>query len=172
MSTFRIVPVIAIMAVAALVASCNKAQQATPAVDTAAVPQQQQSKTAPVSKPVAAPAGQKGADMLVAAGLEFDFGQEVLYDILDTSKNGTPRHRVLLEVLDGSFSDAVAEVGESMESVGCQKVGDSNKAGRIQQIFKCKENVTYYLLIQPSGMGPKLAHPASVGSVHIMWTAI
>jgi hypothetical protein len=168
---FRIAPFIAIVALAALLASCNNDQQVAPAADTT-VPQQQQSHTPPVAKPVPAPAGQQGADMLAAVGLEFDFGHDVLYDILDTSKNGTPRHRVLLEVLDGGFGDAVEKVGMSMEDMGCTKTSDSNTSGRIQQIFKCKENTTYYLLMQPAGMGPKLASPASVGSIHIMWTAI
>jgi hypothetical protein len=172
MSTFRIRHAVAVIAATLLLASCNKSEQVAPAPNSPAVSEQQPPDAAPVPKPVPAPAGQKGADLLAAAGLTFEFGQEVLYDILDTSKNGTPRHRVLLEVLDGSFPDAVAEVGESLENAGCHRTSDSNNAGRVQQVFKCSENTTYYLLMQPAGMGPKLAHPGSVGSVHIMWTAI
>jgi hypothetical protein len=118
---------------------------------------------------VPAPEGQRGADILKAAGVEFDFPHEVLYDILDASASGTRRHRVLVEVKQGRFDDVAAQFGVALQARGYEKVSGKATGGRIDEVYAAEGKPTYYLIMQPAGMGPKLHGKDSVGSIHIMW---
>jgi hypothetical protein len=113
----------------------------------------------------------KGVDLLTDAGVTFAFPNVIHYDIVDKSRRGTPRHRVLIEVLDGDFATATRQIDKSLVDLGYSKTSDANKGGRIEQVFKQKGKPTYYLLMQPEGMGPALRDPNAVGSIHIMWNA-
>lgn len=119
--------------------------------------------------PVRAPDDRKGEDILAKAGVEFDFPHAVMYDILDTSNAGTPRHRVLVEIQGGDFATAVKALEDSLAGLGYEKIRDTNKDGRIEQVFEQAGKPAYYLLMQPAGMGPRLSGPDSAGSIHIMW---
>jgi hypothetical protein len=120
-------------------------------------------------RPVPAPAGQKGLDLLAEAGINLDFPHDVHYDILDTSHAGTRRHRVLLEVRDADFATVIRDFDESLEGLGYTKTTDKDTNGRVEQVYESKGKPAYYLLMQPAGMGPKLNSPDAVGSIHIMW---
>ncbi len=158
---------------ACMLAGCSRDE--TPASSDAdihvAASETEPAEAAPPTKPraVPAPEGQRGEDILAVAGVEFPFPHEVLYDILDTSESGTPRHRVLVEVQSGAFDSAMKRFGESLVDLGYEKVSDSDEGGRVQQVYTQADKPTYYLLMQPAGMGPKLHGPESVGSIHIMW---
>jgi hypothetical protein len=137
-------------ALVTLIAGCNKEADQTPALgEPAAQAPVAAPAQAPVAKPVPAPEGDKGIDMLSAAGIKLDFPHAVSYDILDVSHAGTPRRRVLLEVLGGDFTVVTNRFGQSLV----------DQAGK----------PAYYLLMQPVGMGPKLLGKDAVGSIHIMW---
>lgn len=165
----------ALILTACLIAACNGERDdvpVTPASEVAVQPTQGPIPAAQQpakAKPVPAPEGQKGADMLTAAGVILPFPHGVLYDILDTSSAGTPRHRVLYEVRTTAFPEAVKEVGNTLASRGYRKVDDRKDGDRIQQVFQADGKPTYYLILQPAGMGPKLTDPAATGSIHVMW---
>ena len=153
-----------------LIAGCNKETDQAPAQgEPAAQAPSATSVRAPVAKPVAAPEGEKGVDMLTAAGIKLDFPHAVSYDIMDVSRAGTPRRRVLLEVLGGDFATATERFGQSLVNAGYAKTSDKNNGGRIDQIYEQAGKPAYYLLMQPAGMGPKLLGKDAVGSIHIMW---
>lgn len=120
-------------------------------------------------RPIPAPEDEQGVDILISEGIEFKFPHLVRYDILDTSRSGTRRHRVLVEVRKGDFNAVAQQFSRSMVDLGYAKSKDVNKSGRIEQVFKQKGKPTYYLLMQPAGMGPKLRDKASVGTIHVMW---
>lgn len=152
---------------ASFLAACGKTEAPEAAAPTAAPAESAAQSTRP--RPIPAPEDEQGIDILEVAGIEFSFPHRVLYDILDTSHRGTRRHRVLVEIRDGSFDEVVQQFGQSLVDLGYTKSSDSNKAGRIQQVFKQAGKPTYYLLMQPAGMGPKLHDKQSTGSIHVMW---
>lgn len=152
---------------ASLLAACNKPEE--PEATAPAVAPADPTPPTAQPRPVPAPEDEQGIDILEVAGVEFGFPHQVLYDILDTSKRGTPRHRVLVEIRSGDFNDVARQFGQSLVALGYTKSSDSNKAGKIEQVFKQAGKPTYYLLMQPAGMGPKLRNKASTGSIHVMW---
>lgn len=162
------------IAITGLLAACGGHEE--PASQPAA-PAGQEAANAPATtprapapgRPIPAPEGQRGADILKAAGVELDFPHEVLYDILDASASGTRRHRVLVEVKQGKFDEVAAQFGVALQSRGYEKVSDKTTGGRIDQVYSAEGKPTYYLIMQPAGMGPKLHGKDSVGSIHIMW---
>jgi hypothetical protein len=157
-------------ALVTLIAGCNKEADQTPALgEPAAQAPVAAPAQAPVAKPVPAPEGDKGIDMLSAAGIKLDFPHAVSYDILDVSHAGTPRRRVLLEVLGGDFTVVTNRFGQSLVDAGYTKTSDKNNGGRIDQVYEQAGKPAYYLLMQPVGMGPKLLGKDAVGSIHIMW---
>lgn len=157
-------------ALVALIAGCNTETDQVPAQgEPVAQAPSATSVQAPVAKPVAAPEGDKGVDMLSAAGIKLDFPHAVSYDIVDVSRAGTPRRRVLLEVLGGDFTTVTERFGQSLVDAGYTKTSDKNNGGRIDQVFEQAGKPAYYLLMQPVGMGPKLLGKDAVGSIHIMW---
>lgn len=159
------------LAIAGLLAACGKDNpadegEAIPAASQAEVPT---AKPARRPAPVPAPEGEKGADLLAGAGVALDFPHAIAYDILDVSRAGTPRHRVLVEVLGGDFAAATQKLGQTLAGLGYIKKADTNKDGRIEQVYTMDGKPAYYLLMQPAGMGPKLVGKDAVGSIHIMW---
>ena len=121
------------------------------------------------SGPRVAPEGDTGAEFLAQEGVVMEFPHEIGYDILDTSRNGTPRHRVLVEVLGGDFATTSADFVASLEKIGYRKASESVEGQRIEQVQVQEGKPTYYLLMQPVGTGPELKNPDAVGSIHIMW---
>lgn len=155
-----------------ILAGCGKEPQLQPAdAELPAPPADAASKTAskPRPRPVAAPEGERGMEDLASRGIELDFPHSTLYDIIDISGGGVRRHRVLIEVEQGDFLSAVQKLGDSLVATGYIKAADTNKSGRIDQVFGKTGQPAFYLLAQPAGMGPKLMKPESVGSIHIMW---
>jgi hypothetical protein len=136
-----------------------------------------ETSTTPTEKPIAAASHvrpldkRKGADILAAAGVNFGFPHVFHYDIMDKSRSGTPRHRVLVEVLGEDFETAARDFDASLVALGYKKISDANNNGRIEQVFSRKGKPTYYLLMQPKGRGPALRDPDAVGSIHVMWNA-
>ncbi|MGN7726619.1 hypothetical protein ACTJIL_12505 [Luteimonas sp. 22616] len=157
------------IAIAVAVAACGK--QEAPQTPTSP----ESSHKAPAAQapsrqsPVPAPEDKRGVAALAAAGVKFDFPHQVLYDILDVSGSGTPRHRVLVEIQGGEFDQVVEQFGESLEALGYQKDSGKETGGRIDSVYSAEGKPTYYLLMQPAGMGPKLMGKDSTGSIHIMW---
>lgn len=135
----------------------------TPPVDAAAV-----AASAPAG-PVAAEPGDTGMDILAGRGIEVPFPYAVNYDIKDVSKNGTPRRRVLLEILDGSFEDSAAAFEAVLADDGYALTDATSDDGKLQRTYVKSGSPTYYLLMQSWQVGPPLSYPAAVGSVHVMW---
>lgn len=119
--------------------------------------------------PRAAPEGDSGSGFLADQGVAMTFPHEIGYDILDTSRNGTPRHRVLVEVLGGDFAKESVEFTTSLEKIGYRKASESVDGQRVEQVWVQEGKPTYYLLMQPVGSGPELGNADAVGSIHIMW---
>lgn len=151
---------------AGLLAACGRSE-APGTTGQVAAPAEAGAPTHP--HPVRAPDDQRGIDLLEVAGVEFDFPNKVRYDILDTSRGGTRRHRVLVEILGGNFDDVTQKFENSLVHIGYRKSSESVKDGRVQQVFKQAGKPTYYVLMQPAGVGPKLSSPDSAGSIHVMW---
>jgi hypothetical protein len=136
--------------------------------------QNQPSENKPVAetgKPVprVAPEGQMGVDILAGEGVTLDFPHTINYDIMDTSRKGTPRHRVLVEVVGGDFDKTIRGFTKSLSDMGYKKTRNKAVNGRVEQIYKQAGRPTYYLLMQPVEIGPRLKHDKAVGSIHIMW---
>lgn len=121
------------------------------------------------SAPVPADPADLGIDILAERNIEIPFSHVVNYDIRDVSRNGTPRRRVLVEILDGDFEAAIEQFGESLVSRGYSPTDDERSEGTIQRTFVREGEPTYYLLMHVAGAGPELRHAEAVGSVHIMW---
>ena len=161
------------LALAGLLGACDGRDEPVPQTQASPEPEARaqvvQDRAPSPGKPVPAPEGRRGVDALVEAGVSFDFPHEVLYDILDISAGGTPRHRVLVEVSGGGFEAAVAKFGQSLERLGYQVVSEKKNDGRIDLVYTADGKPTYYLIMQPAGMGPKLRGENSNGSIHVMW---
>ena len=158
------------MALVFLLSACGGDMQQSP---TAEVPKTAKAEpVVPVNRPAArpAPAGQKGVDILASEGVTFDFPYAINYDIMDTSSKGTPRHRVLVEVLGGNFEESVQKFTKSLTAMGYKKAGDKTKNGRMEQVYKQSGRPTYYLRIQPAEVGPELKNKRALGSIHVMWS--
>lgn len=167
----KIVLCIAIAALAACGGHEESASQAQAASEPEARAEQkpEQNLVPAPGKPVPAPEGQRGAEALAAAGVAFDFPHEVLYDILDVSAGGTPRHRVLVEIGGGDFQDATERFGQTLQGLGYELASDKKSGGRMDRTYTAEGKPTYYVIMQPSGMGPELRGKDSSGSIHIMW---
>lgn len=162
---------------AAMIVACNK--QESPAPDNRTTPESSQQAAGPVApapastpapgRPIPAPADNLGVDALAAAGVTFEFPHRVLYDILDASNSGKERHRVLVEISDGELKQVAESFGQSLEALGYRSESDKESGGRIDRVYSADGKPTYYLIMQPAGMGPKLSGPDSTGSLHIMW---
>jgi hypothetical protein len=159
-----------------LLAGCDAQhaeQAATPDATQAATSEtsasQPESAEPTPSKPVTAPDGQKGVDLLAAAGVDLAFSHAINYDILDVSRNGTPRHRVLVEVLGDNFMGTVKQFDQVLAGLGYTVASNREEGGRIDRIYTSAGKPTYYLLMQAVGAGPKLGNPDATGSLHIMW---
>lgn len=152
---------------AGLLAACNGGKDdARGAGSPSAVASQ---AVAPPTRPAPAPEGQKGVEVLTGNGIELTFPHAINYDILDVSKNGTPRQRVLVEVLGGDFGVVAEQFAQLLVDQGYAMASDRTTGGRIERIYTQKGKPTYYLLMQPVGIGPKLGNPDATGSIHIMW---
>lgn len=158
--------VVSLLAASAL-AACSKTE--TPETPTPAASPAEAAATPERPRPVPAPEDEQGIDILEVAGVKFDFPHQVHYDILDTSRRGTRRHRVLVEIRGGDFNEVVRQFDQNLVDLGYRKSSDSNKAGKIEQVFKQAGKPTYYLLMQPAGVGPKLRSKEATGSIHVMW---
>lgn len=164
---------LACVTLALLVSACSN--DAPPpqanAPDSAAIPAPGPDAQAATERrgPRAAPADDTGAEFLAEQGVVLQFPHRINYDILDTSRNGTSRHRVLVEVLGGDFVQTTADFTSSLEKIGYRKASESTDGQRIEQTFVQEGKPTYYLLMQPAGTGPQLGNPDAVGSIHIMW---
>lgn len=164
---------LASITLALLVSACSNdtppLESSTP--DSAAAPAQKNEGEglAEIRGPQVAPEGDTGTEFLASQGVALEFPHQINYDILDMSRNGTPRHRVLVEVLGGDFAQASAGFSSSLEKIGYRKAGETIDGQRIEQTFVQEGKPTYYLLIQPAGSGPQLGNPDAVGSIHIMW---
>ncbi len=157
------------IAIAVVAAACGKqeeapAQQAGPESSRAGEVQRKAPK-----RPIPAPEGQRGVDALATAGVKFDFPHQVLYDILDVSGSGKRRHRVLVEIRSGDFKQVIGQFGQALEALGYRKESEKDTGGRIDSVYSAGGKPTYYLIMQPAGMGPKLGEKDSTGSIHIMW---
>jgi len=156
-----------------LVSACSNDTSPTPsntaADETVAAAQEAPSSVPEKSGPRAAPEGETGAELLASQGVVMEFPHEIGYDIMDTSRNGTPRHRVLVEVLGGDFAKQSADFAAALEKIGYRKASESVDGERVEQVQVQEGKPTYYLLMQPAGSGPKLKNPDAVGSIHIMW---
>jgi hypothetical protein len=157
-----------------LLAACDASRNETPATPDSSGAAAQDAEAAPGAlpkavRPTPAPEGQKGVDVLARSGVVLSFPHAINYDILDQSRNGTPRHRVLVEVLDSDFATVVDEFGQSLVEQGYALAKDGSTDGRIKRTYIRKGAPTYYLLMQPVAVGPKLANPDATGSIHIMW---
>lgn len=161
------------IAIAAVTAACGQQEspiQQSPTPSAASQPAEKSAEQVPApGKPIPAPTDEQGVDAMSAAGVEFDFPHQVLYDILDVSDNGTLRHRVLVEIRIGEFKQVAGQFTRSLEALGYRKKSSKGNGGRIDSVFVADGKPTYYLLMQPAGMGPKLRQPDSTGSIHIMW---
>lgn len=149
-------------------AACSKPVEVVPP-DSAPPVQQQAEPEAARPNPVAAAVGDTGMDILASRGLEVTFPYAVNYDIKDVSKNGTPRRRVLLEILDGSFEDSAAAFEAILAGNGYSLTDSASTPGKLQRTYVKEGNPTYYLLMQSRESGPALSNPDAVGSVHVMW---
>lgn len=158
---------------AAMIAACSKQETPVPegpSGEQAAPPAVRAPASDPApGLPVPAPDDNRGMDVLAAAGVKFDFPHQVLYDILDVSNSGKRRHRVLLEIRVGELKQVADEFGQSLEALGYKEESDKESGGRIDRVYSMKDKPTYYLIMQPAGMGPKLSGKDSTGSLHIMW---
>ncbi len=161
----------ACLILALLVSACgnNAPLAGNAAGETSATAPKAQIAAPEESGPRTAPEEDSGAEFLVGQGVAMEFPHEIGYDILDTSRNGTPRHRVLVEVLGGDFAKESADFVASLEKIGYRKASESTNGQRIEQVQVQEGKPTYYLLMQPVGSGPKLKNPDAVGSIHIMW---
>lgn len=119
--------------------------------------------------PVAADPADLGIDILAGRNIEIPFSHAVNYDIRDVSRSGTPRRRVLVEILDGDFEVAAEQFGESLVSRGYSLSEEERGEGMIQRTFVKEGESTYYLLMHVAGVGPELRDAEAVGSIHIMW---
>src|SRR5690606_21591427 len=88
---------------ASVLAACRKTE--TPETPTPAASPAEAAATPERPRPVPAPEDEQGIDILEVAGVKFDFPHQVHYDILDTSRRGTRRHRVLVEIRGGDFNE-------------------------------------------------------------------
>lgn len=148
----------------AFLSACSKGGQETPA---AAMTSQ---ATPDLQQPVVAEADDSGLDILLDRGISFPFAYSVNYDIKDVSSHGTPRRRVLVEVLEPDFSSAAEAFEEALVSSGYASATSKNSTNdRIERVLTQSGKPTYYLLMQSSAAGPKLKDSASTGSIHIMW---
>jgi hypothetical protein len=156
------------IAFVALLSACGGDQTPEPKIrGHEAAPSGSKSPSRP--RPIPAPEDEQGVDILISEGIEFKFPHLVRYDILDTSRSGTRRHRVLIEVRKGDFNTVAQQFSQSMIDLGYARSKNVNKGGRIEQVFKRKGKPTHYLLMQPAGMGPRLRDKDSVGTIHVMW---
>lgn len=159
------------LAMAMFLAACGQGgHEQQSGASTTSTPEPAPPTTPPVKAPPrAAPEGEKGVDLLAGNGIALDFPHEINYDIIDTSRNGTPRHRVLVEVLGGDFPAVVQQFTATLAGTGYRKGSEKNDVQRIEQVYVKRDQPTLYLLMQPAGTGPKLKNPDSTGSIHIMW---
>lgn len=167
----KLKPLYLCLAITGLLVACDKDKPVDQAATMPAAPQAEPRIATPTKRPapVPAPEGEKGADLLAEAGVALDFPHAIAYDIMDVSRAGTPRHRVLVEVLGGDLATAKQRLGQTLTGLGYAKKADTDKGGRVEQIYTMGGKPAYYLLIQPAGMGPKLVGKDAVGSIHVMW---
>lgn len=122
------------------------------------------------SKPVAAEAGDTGLEILLQRGVELPFRHLVGYDIKDVSRNGTPRRRVLVEVLHPDFREASESFLSVLREDGYTGDAASDESfSKRQETYVKEGGPTYYLLIQDRANGPRLSSDEATGSIHIMW---
>lgn len=163
--------ILAALLVLAALGGCKQSQP-TPATQAAESPAPAQSEPEPLQpspRPVAAETGDTGMEMLLQRGIEVPFAHGVNYDIKDVSKNGTPRRRILLEVLAPDFQQAATAFTDLLEAGGYTLASEEGVAGKQQKTYVREGSPTYYLLIQDVANGPRLNDPGAVGSVHVMW---
>ena len=163
---------IACILLAGLLTACDAGNDGTQDPSQIVLPREEApaaAREAARPKPEPAPAGQKGVDVLAQAGIEFAFPHAINYDIFDQSRSGTPRHRVLVEVIGGDFATVAEQFGQSLVDKGYALAKDGGTGGRIERTYTREDAPTYYLLMQPVAIGPKLARPDATGSIHIMW---
>ena len=149
-----------------LLAGCEKPQPVATGPTPAPAPEVQEQQK---PEPVAAEAGDTGMEILLQRGIEVPFDHEVNYDIKDVSKNGTPRRRVLIEILAPDFPQAVSSFTGVLETGGYVVASDEGVPGKQQKTYVKEGAPTYYLLIQDVANGPRLNNPEAVGSIHVMW---
>lgn len=118
---------------------------------------------------VAKSEARKGIDVLAEFGVRPDFAYAVNYDIVDKDKSGKPRHRVLIEVREGDMANAIARMDALLVEQGYAKTKQSDRNGKVEQVFHKAGVPTLVLLSQAVATGPKLKQPDAVGSIHIMW---
>ncbi|QOW21676.1 hypothetical protein [Novilysobacter avium] len=129
----------------------------------------QSDSTSKRMRPKAAADGDKGVDKLVAMGLVLDFPHAINYDIIDESRNGTIRHRVLVEVLGADFPAAVQQFDDSIVALGYARKDGVDEGGKSKSTYVKKGVASLYILAQPVDVGPDLKNPDALGSIHIMW---
>ena len=61
------------------------------------------------------------------------------------------------------------QFGQSLIDQGYTLAKDGGTGGRIERTYTRQDAPTYYLLMQPAAIGPKLASPGATGSIHVMW---
>jgi hypothetical protein len=160
--------IVMVVGIPLVLAACGKPVDVAPA-DSAPLVQQQAEPETASPHPVATAVGDAGMDMLASRGLEVPFPYAVNYDIKDVSKNGTPRRRVLLEILDGPFEDSAAAFEAILTGNGYSLADAASTPGKLQRTYVKEGDPTYYLLMHSRESGPSLSNPAAVGSVHVMW---
>ena len=155
-----------------LMSACNSEAPSVPAgtADQAETSTQEvKNDVAEATGPRTAPDGDTGAGFLASQGVALEFPHEINYDILDTSRNGTVRHRVLVEVLGDDFARESENFETSLEKIGYRRASESLDGQRVEQVYVQEGKPTFYLLMQPAGSGPELKNPDAAGSIHIMW---
>lgn len=155
-----------------LVVSLAGCERSSPALEDATAPAA--TATDPVAAklpgPVAAEAGDTGLEILLQRGVEVPFRHQLGYDIKDVSKNGTPRRRILLEVLEPDFAQATDSFLSALREAGYTGSGsDAGASGKREETYVKEGHSTYYLLIQDAANGPKLDSAEATGSIHVMW---
>jgi Prokaryotic membrane lipoprotein lipid attachment site len=153
-----------VLSIAAALAACSPGQESGKGDEAAT--------RAPATAPTATQAPlprEKGIDALAGFGIKPMFPYDVAYDIVDKNDKGRARHRVLLEVTGGDINAAVASMEQQLMALDYAKAKQSDRQGKIEQVFRKKGSPTLVLLSQSAASGPKLKQPGAVGSIHVMW---
>ena len=107
--------------------------------------------------------------MLIGLGFKPDFPYAVAYDITDKNNQGINRHRVLLEVLAGDMTQAMADSETVLAAAGYAKSKETVGDGRTDAVFTKRGQPTLVFMAQTKEHGPALKNPDAVGTIHIMW---